>query len=585
MASVIRANSTATTISGGGTSHSGTWSVDCTLSDELIVALNIRGEPTSVTAPTFNGVSMTLIEERTQTTDPSQGDGLQNFYIYRLSNPSRGSYNIVTSWVTTQRMVGVAIGLETGGGIDLDNIVYNDHGNLGATSTVCTNTNTIGNAADIMLGIMFTEEYLADLSVTTGTELTEVIDPNAYTSLSVAHKTGVTGSQSLAWQLRYGAVSWSIPVIGAVTPVDIKNDASLGADLSICACTTSDVTEDVHNSHVLTNNASVTTATGKQGTASQLTGGSSQYLSIADHADFSPTSDCSIACWVYRDSAISTYTTLASKDDGDPNRSYAFGFRDSSGDQYHMMQSELGTNVTTNNRAVAAGITFSTATWYHIVLAYDASSGTVACYRDGTLDATMTSTSTFIFDSTAAFEIGRENGGSYWDGRLNQVLLYKKTLNATDATKLSNSGTGIPYEAVADVTVTPTTQVATFTIPSYVVSIDATLTPSVLSATFTIPTYTILAGSISFQASALSATFATPPYTVSIDRSVTVDVLNATFSLPVSATVVQTVTSPTTQVATFTIPSYTLDIVFNVVGAKITPNLRIQKERVIINKM
>lgn len=451
MSTAVLASSTANTTGSGATTHeTGTWSIDCTGADELVVALNIRAEPTSVTAPTFNGISMTLIEERTQTTDPSQGDGLENFYIYRLQAPPQGSYTIVTAWTPAQRMVGVAFALEAGGGLDLDNIVYNDHGNLGSTKTTCTNTNTIGSTDDLMLGIMFTNEYLAHLSVTLGTEITEVIDGNAYCSLSAAKKEGVSGSQGISWYLRYGAVSWSIPVLSAVVPVDVKNDVSLGQDLVLAACNTADLTEDQSdNAYTLTNNGAATTATGKQGTATQLTLASSQYLSLADNAEISPVGDCSIAAWVYRDSVISSYTTILGKDDGQPDRSYAFGFRDSGGDQYHMMQSTLGTNASTNNKAVSAGITFSTATWYHIILAYDASAGTVKCYRDGTLDATITGGASALFDSVATLEIGRENGGSYWDGRLNQVLLYKKTLNATDAAKLANGGDGIPMEAAS----------------------------------------------------------------------------------------------------------------------------------------
>lgn len=237
---------------------------------------------------------------------------------------------------------------------------------------------------------------------------------------------------------------------------DIKNDASLGAStLAGVWCTTATVTEDVHTTaHTLTDNNTVTTATGKQGTAAQFTSANSEYLSLADHADVSPTGDCSFAAWIYLDSAVTGWQPLIDKDDGQPNRSYAFALREVTGDNYEIVLSTNGNNANTNNYRAAAGITFSTGTWYHIVMAYNSAGGTVKCYRDGSLDATISSTSSGIYDSTATFKIGAYVVNSlYFNGRMNQVLFYRKELTATDASNLYNGGTGIPYEAAAGATV------------------------------------------------------------------------------------------------------------------------------------
>lgn len=233
---------------------------------------------------------------------------------------------------------------------------------------------------------------------------------------------------------------------------DIKNDASLGAStLAGVWCTTTTVTEDVHTTaHTLTDNNTVTTATGKQGTASQFVAANSEYLSLADHADVSPTGDCSIALWMYLDSAVTGWQPFITKDTGAPNRSYAFALREVTGDNFEVVFSVDGSNGTTNNYRIAAGMTFSTATWYHIVMAFDNTAHTVKCYVNGTLQATIVSTSTNLFDSTATFQIGAYTTNSvYFDGRMNQVLFYRKLLDATNASDLYNGGVGIPYEAAA----------------------------------------------------------------------------------------------------------------------------------------
>lgn len=231
---------------------------------------------------------------------------------------------------------------------------------------------------------------------------------------------------------------------------DIKNDTTLTTSLVSVWCEDSDVTVDLHGSNTMTNNNTVTTDTGKQGTASQFTAANSEYLSIADNASVSITGDLTIGMWVYLDSAITGWQPFIAKDSGQPNRSYAFALREVIGDNYEVFMSTDGNNDCSNNYRVATGITFSTATWYHIVMSYDSSAGTVACYRDGVLDATITSTSTGLFDSAADFQLGGYTGNSvYMDGRLNQVCLWSKLITADEVTDLYNSGTGIPYEAAA----------------------------------------------------------------------------------------------------------------------------------------
>jgi hypothetical protein len=209
------------------------------------------------------------------------------------------------------------------------------------------------------------------------------------------------------------------------------------------------------NTSYFTNNFSVTTATGKNattGTASQFTAASTQSLSVADNTETSPTGDMSVATWIYLDSAVTGRQVLCGKDASQPNRSYAFNLQESTGDNFEVLLSTNGQNAGTNNYRTNAGMTFSTSTWYHVVMAYNSGAGTIACYVNGALQVTITGTSSGIYDSTAAFYIARwQDASAYFDGRMNQFLLYKKLLTADDAANLWNSGNAIPYNATSSV--------------------------------------------------------------------------------------------------------------------------------------
>src|SRR5262249_46257640 len=75
--------------------------------------------------------------------------------------------------------------------------------------------------------------------------------------------------------------------------------------------------------------------------------------------------------------------------------------------------------------------------WTHIAATLDTSSGDMAIYINGALDATGNSgyPGTGIHTSTAPVWIGAVNGGSgiqYWDGRMDEVQLFNRALSATE---------------------------------------------------------------------------------------------------------------------------------------------------------
>jgi len=125
---------------------------------------------------------------------------------------------------------------------------------------------------------------------------------------------------------------------------------------------------------------------------------------------------------------------------------------------------------------------------------------------------------------------------------------------------------------------------ATFSIVAATTSAGTTQTASPLTATFSIPPNTADLPDYEFSASPLTATFSQPAFTISTSSAYAAAVLSAVFSIPTSVTTGDANTSAGVLSATFTIPVYTLDVVFNIQGAKITPQLTLKRERVKLKK-
>jgi trimeric autotransporter adhesin len=199
--------------------------------------------------------------------------------------------------------------------------------------------------------------------------------------------------------------------------------------------------------HTLTDNNTVTGATGKLGNAAQFTAANSEWLSVADHADFAFTTAFSGQAWIYPDSVTGNHEIAGQWNWGsDPGWSIRLAGAEllcliaaSSGD--------LGSNYGQTTDA-----SLSTATWYHVVWVYDGSGANNAAklkiYLDGT-QKTLSFTGTIptsLQGPTTDVVLGRFTGiGNYWSGRQDAVGLWSRALTSTEDTTLYNSGAGLEY--------------------------------------------------------------------------------------------------------------------------------------------
>lgn len=124
-------------------------------------------------------------------------------------------------------------------------------------------------------------------------------------------------------------------------------------------------------------------------------------------------------------------------------------------------------------------------------------------------------------------------------------------------------------------TITPSAQAATFSVPAYTISLPKVVAPNVQVATFSIPQYVIDAGgNITIAVNPQVATFSVPAYSILKDFTVAVNALTATFSTPTPTIALGTgkTVTPLAQALTFSVPSYTVTVEANRV---VTPNVQV----------
>lgn len=227
---------------------------------------------------------------------------------------------------------------------------------------------------------------------------------------------------------------------------DIKNDANLSTNL-VSAWLTDDsgLLTDLHGSNDLTNNNTVTEVAGVQGDAGDFESSSSQSLSITDgsQSGLDITGDISIACWL-KFETVSGSLNVASKSNNTGSQ-VSWELKHEDALNWGFVLSANGSAVEKYEYAYVP----STATWYHFAISVNFTTKTATFYVNGSSIGTdATGTASSMFNSSAPFRIGAgRDATGFFDGVINQMLIWNKVISSTEVSDLYNSGSGIPYEA------------------------------------------------------------------------------------------------------------------------------------------
>lgn len=220
---------------------------------------------------------------------------------------------------------------------------------------------------------------------------------------------------------------------------------------------TSGTRVDSHGTNDLTDNNTVTSATGKINTAASFANASNEYLSHTDNTDLSLGDiDWTIAGWVNL-ATKSAIRRIFCKGNVSGQFAYNIDYFSTS-DRFRFENSGDGgfgasfSSVLANNLGSP-----STSTWYYIVCWHDSVGNTINIQvNNGTANSTAHSSGTF--DDSQTFGIGGNDAmliGERFDGQIDEVGFWKRVLTADERTSLYNGGSGLAYPFSSGVGGTP----------------------------------------------------------------------------------------------------------------------------------
>ena len=119
---------------------------------------------------------------------------------------------------------------------------------------------------------------------------------------------------------------------------------------------------------------------------------------------------------------------------------------------YHAASNELRTVYKAGGTATLAVLTDvveGDGLWHHVSSTWD-SSGNLSIYLDGTLKQANAISGTFTGTFSAAAIGNNAEGGNFWKGNIDEVVLFNKTLSGTEVSNLYNDGLPFNPQPVAN---------------------------------------------------------------------------------------------------------------------------------------
>jgi len=209
------------------------------------------------------------------------------------------------------------------------------------------------------------------------------------------------------------------------------------------------------SSNNLTDNNTVASATGLLNNSADFERSNTEYLSILDSAQtgLDLSGSMSFSFWynpesLPNNSAGQFYHYILNKWSGGGNLSYEVRYMNEGTRQLAFFTSTNGTAINADSRY---NVTLTTGVWYHIVVTYDSSTGSVKWYVDGSNVETDTTNSGAVKNGTAGFLFSGSASSVALDGLLDEVSVFSRVLSSDEVTVLYNDGSPLPWTVDTDV--------------------------------------------------------------------------------------------------------------------------------------
>ncbi|MBI3313160.1 MAG: hypothetical protein HYZ83_02870, partial [Candidatus Omnitrophica bacterium] len=195
----------------------------------------------------------------------------------------------------------------------------------------------------------------------------------------------------------------------------------------------------------LTDHNGVGAAAGKIGNAAQFITANQTYLSGGDTADLSMGNiDFSMSVWVYLDTLDEDMAVLYKGPGGQGDPEYWLRWEHGRGDRFAFQVTD-GTSP--GNEVTTSGFPSPQAkAWHHLFVWHDSINNLLGISLDNTYSQTVPY-SGGGFNGDFPFEIGRRfpknsQSENYWNGRIDELGVWKKVLTAQERNDLYNAGNG-----------------------------------------------------------------------------------------------------------------------------------------------
>jgi len=214
----------------------------------------------------------------------------------------------------------------------------------------------------------------------------------------------------------------------------------------VAAWNFSDATDALGN-YDLTNNNSVTFPSGNVGNAATFAKASSQYFTRVDAVDLRHGNRD--WCWMIDINATSQVDSQAIIQKENGTTALEFIMTLSAGVTRYVTAS-IRDGSTTNVATVTSAVAISNATWYSVVVWFDASVGSFGTIYISVNDETPVSTAASAAPGTTteptyvgALQVG--GLGYYWDGQFDRMVRYNRIPTAAEITEFAGGGKEYPY--------------------------------------------------------------------------------------------------------------------------------------------
>jgi len=259
---------------------------------------------------------------------------------------------------------------------------------------------------------------------------------------------------------------------------------------------------DSHGSIDGTNNGPATVGvTGKINTAYDFESADSDYISGDSNIGITGNDVRSISVWIKPESVTGDFYIAGIGDTGLANQAFYLTIYNS---QIRVVDINTNTPVSTG--------TINVGEWYHLVVTHDGTD--TILYINGTQNATASS-KTYNTANNNIFMGSNSAGILNFDGIIDEVGFWKRTLTSSEVSELYNSGNGFAYPFTPDETITPPTQTLTLTQPIPIIDLisNQTITPAAQILTLSQPT-PIFGESVTTIPNTQSLTLAQPTPTI-----------------------------------------------------------------------